>query len=329
MRERMLATGLALVLLASASCRSGTRTVDRDRIEPSQPRPLDQTVSAVLLPEARTEVVGVSHLGGLVAVGGLRADGTATARVDVLMPRSEWTRAPDLPEPLHHAGAASWQFRVWVVGGYTQGPDKQWKAVSTVLSWAEGEKEWQRHVSLPSPRGALALAAVGDALVAIGGAAGSGAVAEVWVLRQRAQSWERGPDLTQRREHLAAASAGGRVYAIAGRTAGLDTNLASVESWAPGESRWRPEPSLARSRSGVGAAAVADQVCVAGGEGPGGTEPLVECLVDGGWQDRGQLNTPRHGVAVAAVYGYLHVLGGGPEPGLTVSDAHERLLVGR
>ena len=32
---------------------------------------------------------------------------------------------------------------------------------------------------------------------------------------------------------------------------------------------------------------------------------------------------PRHGVAVVAVGGTLHVIGGGRKPGLFVSDAHE------
>ena len=44
------------------------------------------------------------------------------------------------------------------------------------------------------------------------------------------------------RQHLAAAAARGRVYVIAGRAAGYDTNTALVESWAPGEKRWRREP---------------------------------------------------------------------------------------
>ncbi len=35
------------------------------------------------------------------------------------------------------------------------------------------------------------------------------------------------------------------------------------------------------------------------------------------------LAVPRHGVAVVAVGGTLHVIGGGPQPGLFVSDAHE------
>jgi hypothetical protein len=45
--------------------------------------------------------------------------------------------------------------------------------------------------------------------------------------------------------------------------------------------------------------------------------------VDGRWRDVATLAVPRHGVAVVAVGGTLHVIGGGPQPSLFVSDAHE------
>jgi len=35
------------------------------------------------------------------------------------------------------------------------------------------------------------------------------------------------------------------------------------------------------------------------------------------------LRVPRHGLAVVALGTRLHVIGGGPQPGLTVSPAHE------
>jgi hypothetical protein len=64
--------------------------------------------------------------------------------------------------------------------------------------------------------------------------------------------------------------------------------------------------------------------CVAGGEEPGDrTVAPVECLRDGAWRVMAQLAVPRHGVAVAADGRVLHVIGGGPKPGLHVSDTHE------
>jgi hypothetical protein len=53
----------------------------------------------------------------------------------------------------------------------------------------------------------------------------------------------------------------------------------------------------------------------------------VECLVDGEWQHVADMAEPRHGLAVVGVGGDLHVIAGGPEPGLTFSTAHEVFAV--
>jgi hypothetical protein len=109
---------------------------------------------------------------------------------------------------------------------------------------------------------------------------------------------------------------------------GLDTNMTSVESWDPaGSEGWRDEPSLNDARGGTSAAAVGAIPCVAGGEEPEGTIASVECLSDGRWERIAELRVPRHGLAVAGFGGRLHVVGGGPQPGLSVSGAHEVFTV--
>jgi len=45
------------------------------------------------------------------------------------------------------------------------------------------------------------------------------------------------------------------------------------------------------------------------------------------WIRLADLPTPRHGVGVAAVAGRVYVIGGGPDPGLTVSSANEALEI--
>lgn len=44
------------------------------------------------------------------------------------------------------------------------------------------------------------------------------------------------------------------------------------------------------------------------------------------WRRLADLPTPRHGVGVAAIAGRVYVIGGGTEPGLTVSGANESLI---
>jgi hypothetical protein len=167
------------------------------------------------------------------------------------------------------------------------------------------------------------VASTGDALVAAGGV-GSGDMVRTEILERGATAWRPGPDLTTKREHLAATTAGGRAYAIAGREGSLESNRDSVESLALGEGRWRGEPKLNHARGGIGAASPGGRPCVAGGEAPmGRTVGPVECLEGGAWKVVGELEVPRHGVAVVAEGNRLHVIGGGPHPGLFVSDVHE------
>ena len=131
------------------------------------------------------------------------------------------------------------------------------------------------------------------------------------------------------REHLAVTAAAGRIYAVGGRAAGYDTNVSTVESWRPGERRWRREPPLPEPRGGTGAAAAAGMIVSVGGEAPGGTLGRVFAfeLAHRRWTRLPDLPTPRYGLGVVTVGTSVYVIGGGPEPGLYVSGANESLCV--
>lgn len=271
----------------------------------------------------RTEVVGAWWDGKVAVVTGYLSDNTASAQVDFYDHAADaWTPGPPLPRALHHAGVGVLGGRLYVVGGY-EAVDGGWKPVADVHSLGPGEAAWRQEPPLAGPRGALAVASTGDALVAVGGT-GDGDLVRTEILESGSAGWKPGPDMKVRREHLAATAVGNRVYAIAGRDGSLESNRRSVESFEPGEDSWRAEPDLREARGGIGAATVGDRPCVAGGEAPGGrTIAPVECLVDGAWRTVGNLRSPRHGVAVVAGDDGFHVIGGGPEPGLFVSDDHE------
>jgi N-acetylneuraminic acid mutarotase len=265
--------------------------------------------------------VGASWNGRIVVLGGLLQDGSPTAQVDIYDPRTDtWSAGPPMPTALHHAGAGVLGDRIYVVGGYT---GSAWMAVAAVHSLGPGETQWRAEPPIAGPRGALAVASTGVALVAVGGV-GSGDMLRTEILELGATSWRPGPDLGTKREHLAATAAGGRAYAVAGREGSLESNRDSVESLGLSEARWRAEPKLNRSRGGTGAASPGGRACVAGGEAPmGKTIGPVECLDGDTWKVVAELEVPRHGVAVVADGNRLHVIGGGPQPGLFVSDVHE------
>lgn len=278
------------------------------------------------MPLPRTEVAAAVLGGRIVVAGGLTPDGAASDRADFYDPATnQWAPAPALPLALHHSGMATLGDRVYVAGGYTNRAGQDWVAHSRVVSLGAGERNWRDEPPLGGTRGGLAMAASGGRLVAVGGVDNLGNLlskTEVYVPGQ--QSWTAGPDMTEPRDHLAATSSGGRVYAIAGRLGSLESNLATTESWDPtGAGDWRPEPRLNDTRGGTSAAEAAGRPCVAGGEEPSGTIASVECLSGGRWARVATLRIPRHGLGVAAIGDRLHVIGGGTEPGLTVSGTHE------
>lgn len=264
--------------------------------------------------------------------GGLLADGSATPRVDLYdLGTGRWQAGPPLPEALHHAGVAAFQGRLFVAGGYTQtAAGAAWAESDRVFSLGAGDEQWRTEPSLSAPRGALGLASTDGFLVAFGGTSGGQVVGSVEILAAGADRWRAGPAMSHPREHTAAAGSQGRIYAIAGRVGGLETNLDAVESFDPAATGagWRIEPALNEARGGIAAANAGGTICVAGGEEPGATIAGVECLIDGRWQSVATLATPRHGLGVVAGNGKdLHVLAGGPEPGLFVSDAHEIISI--
>ncbi|MDQ3107455.1 MAG: hypothetical protein M3Q68_06570 [Actinomycetota bacterium] len=328
MRRSLVTGGILLAFLALfASC---TDDDDRERTK----RPERPAVSAAApVPEARTEV-GAGRLGNdILVLGGLRADGTATDRVDRFdLADGTWSDGVALPSPLHHAGVASFGDRLWVAGGYTPAGDNGWIESARVWSLGDGEGAWRSEPDLRTARGALGLAAAGARLVALGGTSAGQVLSSVEVMVAGEDAWRPAPPMRQAREHTAAAAVGGRVYAIGGRVGGLETNLTSVESLQPGAfaPEWTKEPDLGTPRGGIAAAVSGGRVCVAGGEAPTGTIATVECLDGRSWIEAATLLEARHGLGVVAgLDGALHVLAGGPEPGLFVSTAHEVLTLDR
>lgn len=305
MKPFVLAAGL--VLAAFAGC-----------ADDATPRP----TAPALLPLARTEVSGTAWRGEIVVLGGLTKDGNASARADVYSPTANrWRRLPDLPVGLHHAAAVEFRGRVFAVGGYTV-DSAQWQESARMFSLGVGNRAWREEPALPASRGAHAAVALGDRIVAVGGVSESKIVGTSVVYTPET-GWAAGPTMARAREHLAATVDAGRIFVIAGRANG--ENFTDVDSWDGLTPEWRREPSLNDSRGGIAAATVGGRPCVAGGEEAAGTIASVECLFASQWRRVGELAVPRHGVAVVAVGEGLHVIGGGAQPGLFVTRAHEVL----
>jgi N-acetylneuraminic acid mutarotase len=280
-----------------------------------------ETHAAMPLP--RTEVSAAVVGNEIMVLGGFTSDRGASARADAYSPaRDSWRRLPDLPVGVHHAMAVGTGGRLYVLGGY----DVAGTPLRGVYVLERGR--WRALPRMPFARAAAGAGVAGGKIVVAGGVT-SGATrlarnALAFDLRTRRWAVVPGPSP---REHLGVTSLRGVVYAVAGRTSGLDTNLLTFESYRPGDRAWRRLQPVPDSRGGTGAAALAGHVVSVGGEEPAGTiaEVLAYRVADRRWVRLADLPTPRHGVGVAALGGRVYVIGGGPEPGLTVSSANESL----
>jgi N-acetylneuraminic acid mutarotase len=264
--------------------------------------------------------------GEIVVAGGFVASGGNSDRVDAYsVARNTWRRLPDLPLSVDHAAAASANGNVYVVGGY--GGDRA--PLDTVFALGPDES-WRQLAKMPDARAAAAAAIVRGKLYVVGGIDGRRGLARVaFVLDLRTGRWGRIPGPSPR-EHLAAAGGSTRVYAVGGRSAGIDTNTTRVEAYNPATRRWTRLAPLPEARGGTGATFLNGRVYSIGGERPEGTIRSVYAYEPGTnrWRRLADLPTPRHGLGVVGYRGRVYVAAGGPQPGLTVSGALESLLVG-
>lgn len=276
-------------------------------------------------PQARTEVAAAAYLDQVWAVGGFDADGAASAEVLVYRPAfDEWESGPALPQAVHHPAVAAHDDGLVVVGGYTD--DGFDEPTAAVWEFDPATGEWTEGPPLPEPRAAGAAASDGERVVYGGGVGPDGLAGDVWALE--GGEWRALGALAQPREHLAAAGDGdGRVWLLAGRTGGLDANLATVDL-VEGD-RVTTVGELPTARGGVaGFYHPAVGACAVGGEEPEATFAEVECLdADGEPSTLATLEEPRHGLGAAVVGDAVYTVMGGPEPGLAVSDTLEALRV--
>lgn len=273
-------------------------------------------------PQARSEVAGAALSGRVAVVGGLTADGQASARVDLYDPRrARWIRLPDLPEPRHHPMATSRGGRLYVVGGYRPaylggGPAD--------TGWVLFDRRWRPLPRMPEARAAGGAAIVRNRLYVIGGVSDTNPrtlAASSLYLDLRTLGWRMFKGISPPREHLGVTALFGRVYAVGGRTGGLESNVAAAEAYDTVARGWTRLPDAPTRRGGNGAATADRQVLAIGGERPDGTIAPVDAFdpATGAWRSLPPSPRPRHGTAVVGLGRTAYQALGGPEPGLSVS----------
>lgn len=267
----------------------------------------------------RTEVAAAPLRHEIVVVGGFLASGGNSRQVDAYDTlRDRWRRLPDLPVSVDHAAAASAFGRVYVIGGY--GSDRRPLRTAFVFDG----RNWHRLRAPPEARGAGAAAIANGRLHLVGGRSVTGLARRMLVLDLRTLRWSTAPGPTPR-EHLAATALRGVVYAVGGRSAGYDTNVAGLEAFSRGS--WRTLAPIPSARGGTGVAPLGGRLVSIGGEEPDGTIASVYAFdpTSGMWSRLPDLPTPRHGLGVVTIGGRVWAVAGGEKPGLTVSGTVESL----
>jgi N-acetylneuraminic acid mutarotase len=94
--------------------------------------------------------------------------------------------------------------------------------------------------------------------------------------------------------------------------------------------RWQRLAPLPQPRGGTAAGVANGYVVSAGAESSAGTSAAVYAYTPRTkrWRRLPDLPTARHGLAVIGVDATIHVIAGGPQPGLSVSAANESFVLG-
>ena len=303
---------LLVLMLVGSACSVGEETLGE--------RAWDTGAAA---PTPRTEVSAAADSGRIYISGGFVEGGASTGAVEIYDVEEDfWSSGPPLPLMLNHAMSATLGGEVYVVGGY-RGPGLS-RPSNRAFVLRDGA--WEELAPMPEPRAAAGAASAGGLLFVVGGVGPNGLAESTLLWDPARQRWAVAPGPAVLRQHLGVTALDGFVYAVGGRTGGLNTNLDAFERFDVRAARWERLPDLPTARGGLAAASGAGLVVAVGGEAEA-TFSEVEAFDVGRsrWRALPQLLTPRHGLGVVTLGSKLYVVAGGTEPGLTFSRAIEVL----
>jgi serine/threonine protein kinase/N-acetylneuraminic acid mutarotase len=266
-------------------------------------------------PTARLDAASTVDDGVVWVMGGVLGPNAATAKVEGYDPAIDtWKSGPDLPLPLNHAMAVTYNGEILVMGGFVPDGGNLTAHASNKVFALEGNS-WVEKPAMNAPRAAGAAAVVGDRLVVVGGQADGQLLpfSETFDGNQ----WTQAPGMPTPRQDLAAVSDDHFVYAIGGQGLSPDSILGAFEQFDPATGKWKKGPSLQAARGGLGAAVVNGTAYAVGGETPVQALGTVEAfdLASGSAWTPGPPMSARHGLAVQAVGPAVYAIDGGRQPG--------------
>jgi N-acetylneuraminic acid mutarotase len=278
------------------------------------------------MPTPRTEVTAAVLKDDIYVIGGFDESGQVTDIVEVYnIANNTWSTAAPLPEPLHHTAAASYNDKIYVVGGYTA----PWSPTNKLFIYDPLQNNWQEGQPMPTSRGALNVNFVNGTLYAIGGSSDR-PLSSNEAYDPSSNTWTPKALMPTARHHAGSAVVDGKIFVIGGRISGSLENVSVNEAYEPEQDRWITNlEAMPSKRSGIAAASPpvnSSSIYVFGGEEPSGTFNNNERYdaESNTWVSEPAMPTARHGLAAVYVEDdKIYVIGGGPQPGLSVSSANE------
>jgi serine/threonine protein kinase/N-acetylneuraminic acid mutarotase len=319
----LVAGGIFLIGARDKGSATGTGTTSPARPTPQAQGGWEQLTNARV---ARAAAATTEADGTIWIFGGVGADNRVTGRHEGYDPIIDgWKGSDDLPVPVQHAMAVTWQGTPVVLGGYrTEGADT---AIATNRVWRVVNGRWVELPPLLQPRAAGAAAVVGDRIVVTGGVDAAGRLitgTEVF----DGTAWTRAAPMPTSRQLLSAASDDSVVYAVGGTDGTAD--LATVEAFDPAANTWTALPPLPQPRSDLGVTVADARLVAVGGTSGGQVLDSVAALdlTTQTWAGLPGMGTARHGMAVAAIGDKVYAIGGSTGPGDTeVTSSAEALTL--
>jgi hypothetical protein len=198
----------------------------------------------------------------------------------------------------------------------TRRPPTATSIAATSTTVKSGGRVKPAEAPLPVARSGVAGAAWQDLVVVAGGVgSGGGPSVRVDAFDAKAGEWQRGPNLPVPLRDTALAVLGEDLWVVGGFTQDGEDSVAQAATFHfhPGDSAWKPGPSLHTARGGAAAATIGNFLVVLGGETDDVTVlDSVEVLALGGseWKTVQPLGQGRAYASALALNGRIYAVGG-------------------
>jgi N-acetylneuraminic acid mutarotase len=250
----------------------------------------------------------------------------------------QWRVSAPLPIPLDHAGAAAYDGKIYVAGGFTEGK----KPTDTLFIYDPNTNKWLSGKPLPGPRGALTADFINGTLYAVGGInASHNPVATNEAYDPKTDTWTEKAPMPTARHHHTSAVVDGKLYVIGGRILGnsirtpIDVALSNFnvnEMYNPLNDSWTIMEQMPTKRSGIAAAVspIDNNIYVFGGQKVEGAFSNTEKYNPeiNQWSPEEPMPTGRYGSDAIALDDKIYVMGGQTDSGPYQTDVNEIFVVG-